>query len=214
MPSLTSTLRKNKSAQRSLPLVATLFLYLNATAQTSAPPAGAVPAAVVQVVPIVVYDRLPQETCTDLPQQRQHCRTTYVRQERVQGYEVTYTHQGRLHTTELAYDPGATVLILPPHGQRSYSSQAADPGDGVQPGRKRYGSAPAGADTHSIEYRSTQPDIPIVLDLHAPIQVPGLPQPNATPPAGRQPPSQHPSPAHDHPYRPPSSHAAPRLPER
>lgn len=193
---------KNKSTPRLLGLGLALFCLQSASAQNTVPVQGAVSAAVVQATPIVVYDDLPHEECIDLPQQRQHCRTTYVQQERVQGYEVTYTYQGKNYTTELAYDPGATVLILPPQSQRSYSSQPGAHGAAIQPGRKSYGSAPPGAQTHSIEYRSPQPDIPIVVDLHAPLgYTPGLPSRPPMPPDA--------SPSH---RPPPPSGYAPRLP--
>ena len=105
-------------------------------------------------------------------QQRQRCRTTTVQQEVAQGYEVTYEYRGRRFTTELPYDPGPTVVVQPPRATQQYSSQPNH--ETVHPGRKSYGSAPVAGRTESIEYRSPQPDIPIVLDLRtAPITVPG-----------------------------------------
>lgn len=95
-----------------------------------------------------------------------------MQQEVAQGYEVTYEYRGRRFTTELPYDPGPTVVVQPPRATQQYSSQPNH--ETVHPGRKSYGSAPVAGRTESIEYRSPQPDIPIVLDLRtAPITVPG-----------------------------------------
>ena len=131
-------------------------------------------AEVISVVPITVLESVPQEDCIDLPQQRQRCRTTTVQQEVPQGYEVTYEYRGRRHTTELPYDPGPTVVVQPPRASHQYGSAPAS--TNVQPGRKSYGSAPAAGGTESIEYRSPQQDIPIVVDVRTrPIAVPGAP---------------------------------------
>lgn len=181
---------KNQSILRLLTVGFGLFLHLTTSAQDGAIPAGAVHAKVIQTTPILVRERLPHEECVALPQERQQCRTTYRVHERTQGYEVTYLYQGRQYTTEMAYDPGATVLILPPRAQNSYSSQSDPENASVQPGRKSYGSAPVGDSTLSIEYRDPQPDIPIVLDLHAPLNArPGQPHRRPTPAA---PPGQRP----------------------
>ena len=137
-----------------------------------AQPAPTELAEVISVVPILVQEAVPQEDCIDLPQQRQRCRTTTVQQEVAQGYEVTYEYRGRRFTTELPYVPGPTVVVQPPRATQQYSSQPNH--ETVHPGRKSYGSAPVAGRTESIEYRSPQPDIPIVLDLRtAPITVPG-----------------------------------------
>ncbi len=86
-----------------------------------------------------------------------------MQQEVAQGYEVTYEYRGRRFTTELPYDPGPTVVVQPPRATQQYSSQPNH--ETVHPGRKSYGSAPVAGRTESIEYRSPQPDIPIVLDF-------------------------------------------------
>ncbi|MBV2164022.1 MAG: hypothetical protein KUL80_07120 [Comamonas sp.] len=153
---------------------ATLCSLCLVTASPWAQPVQTELAEVISVAPILVQESVPLEDCIDLPQQRQRCRTTTVQQEVPQGYEVIYEYRGRRFTTELPYDPGPTVVVQPPRASHQYGSIPTS--GNVQPGRKSYGSAPAAGSTESIEYRSTQPDIPIVVDVRTrPIAVPGVP---------------------------------------
>lgn len=159
---------------------AALALCGAASAQTPTG-TGTETAQVLQVTPIVVQETVPTEDCTDLPQQRQRCRTTRMLEERIQGYSVTYRHRGRTHTVELPYDPGPTVQVQTAPGNsqgKQYGSRPDVPT--VRPGSKSYGSAPAAGGADSIEYHSPQPDIPIVVDVRTrPIAVPGTPQPRS-----------------------------------
>ncbi len=145
-------------------------------AASAQPPTGTETAQVLQVTPIVVQEVVPAEDCTDLPQKRQRCRTRSTVHEVEQGFEVVYEYRGQRYTTELAYDPGTTVQVQRAPSS-SYRSGAAE-GAAVQPGRKSYGSAPVAGGADSIEYRSPEPDIPIVVDVRTqPISVPGAPRP-------------------------------------
>ena len=163
---------------------ATLCCLCLLTSPAWAQPVQTELAEVISVVPILVQESVPMEDCIDLPQQRQRCRTSTVQQEVSQGYEVIYEYRGRRFTTELPYDPGPTVVVQPPRARHQYGS--APTSGGVQPGRKSYGSAPVAGGTESIEYRGTQPDTPIVVDVRTrPIAVPGIPADQPLPPGPR-----------------------------
>lgn len=191
---------QSKHTARWLALGAGLFFTGFAQAQNADPaPAYAVQAQVLQTIPVLVRERVPYEECTAMPQQGQQCRTLYRVHERVQSYEVTYLYQGQQHTTQMAYDPGATVQILPPQTQGHYSSQLDAENATVQPARKSYGSAPPTGSTHSIEYRSPQPDIPVGIDLHAPLHTQPHRPHHPQRPGQAVPPGQRPMPPVAHP---------------
>lgn len=145
-------------------------------------------ARVVDVRALTERETLPQEVCQPLGAGGQErCRIHQRTTERIRAYHVTYEYQGQWHSGELSYHPGEWVTIAlpaPAHSPRSHSSQRSDSGlnASLQPGRKHYGSAPAtGSSTTAIEYRSPQPEIPILVDLRAtltPSQA-GVQQPQA-----------------------------------
>lgn len=129
-------------------------------------------ARVLSVVPVVQEFTVPQHICSDAstiddahrpytPTMR-HCTTQTVREVRTVGYEVTYEHAGRRHTTRLDHDPGSSITVQTPvKGHYGTQSSGAVPGAGI------YGSTRAGqAGASSIYYEAPPLDIPMVIDLN------------------------------------------------
>lgn len=55
----------------------------------------------------------------------QRCRTVNYSRDVVQGYDVTYRHQGRLFTTRMPYDPGRFVQIDVRHAAPGWTPRRA-----------------------------------------------------------------------------------------
>jgi len=78
--------------------------------RTAATVAGAVAGTIAGAVLLPPHERLHGQ-----PQRVEHvvqrCRTVNYSRDVVQGYDVTYRHQGRMFTTRMPYDPGRFVQV-------------------------------------------------------------------------------------------------------
>lgn len=151
-----------------------LVLSLGLAAGMMSNPVFAQPtkARVLSVVPVIQEFMVPRHICSDAPTLHdahrpytpamRHCTTQTVREERTVGYEVTYEHAGRRHTTRMDHDPGSSVTVQTPvKGHYGTQSSAAVPGTGI------YDSTRAGqAGVNSIYYEAAPLDIPLVIDLN------------------------------------------------
>ena len=131
-------------------------------------------ARVLDATPVYRSVAVPQQSCTEL-QQHTRCTNTTVYEEQLIGYDVLYEYAGQQHVQRMAHDPGVQVPVDHSGAPTSYGSQPAAAATAVTPGRKSYGSIPAGAPVvDSIELRGNE-HIPVYVEAQPP-QRPHPPQ--------------------------------------
>lgn len=145
-----------------LPASLALLVALHPFAATAQP----VYAPVLAATPIYEQVAVPQETCRTYSSY-QRCETSTTYEDRIVGYNVTYTYQGQQYTQRMAHNPGQRVPVQTSSQSHSYSSNNTAPANSVTPGALSYSSTPPGAPAiDSIQYQSNDADLPINLDMH------------------------------------------------
>lgn len=121
-------------------------------------------ARVLDATPVYEQVAVPQQSCTEL-QQQTRCTNSTTYEERLVGYDVLYEYDGQQRVQRMAQDPGVQVPVDAGTSTGSYSSRPGNPGNAVTPGRKSYGSVPAGAPVvDSIEYRGNE-QVPVHVEV-------------------------------------------------